>query len=144
MTLAVIQRKAAQECVNMVIGDFRQFLRSSDNNKVERSKVHYLELIDENPDSDEAMLRVTEDLLDKFSTNSHQDWIVLVGDGKTYQHLMRIKYQYGEALQTVLLFPGNWHILKNFQEVLMKAYYSAGLKEIAMKSGSNTAFTRNR
>ena len=73
----VIQRKAAQECVNMVIGDFRQFLWSSDSDKVERSNVHYLELIDENPDSDEVMLRVTEDLLDKFSTNSHQSWIVL-------------------------------------------------------------------
>ncbi len=53
----------------------------------------------------------------------------LFGDGK------HTKRQYGEALAKLLIFPGDWRTLKNYQEVLMKIYYVAGLKEIAMGSG---------
>ncbi len=48
---------------------------------------------------------------------------------------MRLKKQYGEALEKLLIFPGDWHILKNYQEVSMKLYYIPGLKEIAIGSG---------
>ena len=61
------------------------------------SKIHALEIIDENADNDQTMLQVAEDL-DKFSVSDHQKYVILVGDGKTYEHLMRIKRQYGEAL----------------------------------------------
>ena len=44
--------------------------------------------MNENPDSDETMSVVIEDLLDQFNTAG---WVVLVGDGKTYQHLSNVK-----------------------------------------------------
>ena len=131
------QKYVAQEFTDkMVINDVRQFFNlPNEDENCRTSKIYYMELVDENPDSDETMLEVAEDLLDKFTTETQQGWVVLVGDGKTYKHLMNIKRHYGQALQKLLIFPGDWHTLKNFQPVLMKVYYSAGLKELAMASG---------
>ena len=36
--------------------------------------------MDENPGSDETMAEVTEDLLERFTTETQQGWVVLVGD----------------------------------------------------------------
>jgi hypothetical protein len=36
-----------------------------------------------------------------------------VGDGKSYDHLIKLKNEYGNSLNWVLPYPGDWHILKN-------------------------------
>ena len=48
---------------------------------------------------------------------------------------MRIKRRYGKALRKLLPFPSDWHILKTFQLVLMKVYYTPGLRELGKKCG---------
>ena len=49
---------------------------------------------------------------------------------------MKIKQVYGDELEKLLLFRGDWHTLANFQPVLNENnYYTAGLKEIAVASG---------
>lgn len=98
------------------------------------STIYYTELIDENADSEETMTHVAEMVIEKVQSDS-QRWIVLVGDGKTYDHLLKVKRLYGSDLGKLIIFPGDWHVLKNFQPVLMKAYYHAGLKDIAIASG---------
>ncbi len=57
------------------------------------------------------------------------------GDGKTYQHLIEVKKIYGILFKKLLIYPGEWHILANFQPVLMKIYYYAGLKQLAQACG---------
>ena len=41
-----------------------------------------MELVDENPDSNETMSIIADDLLEKFGSESQNGWVVLVGDGK--------------------------------------------------------------
>ena len=77
---------------------------------------------------------MAQDLIDIFK-DTHQEWVVLVGDAKTYQHLMSIKQEYGETLNKLLIFPGDWHTMKTYQIALMKVYYSAGLPDIAKAAG---------
>ena len=121
-----------------VLNDIRQFLdheNHGDIHQLQPSQVFYMELVNENPDSDETMTLIAEDLLDKFSVEGQDGWVLLVGDGKTYQHLMNIKWQYGTAFTKLLIFPGDWHTLKNYQPILMKVYYHAGLRELTKSCG---------
>ena len=57
--------------------------------------------------------------------------IVLVGDGKTYDHLVSLKAEFGDELTWMISFIGDFHILCNFQQVIMKLFWDAGLKDIA-------------
>ena len=123
----------------IIMRDIRYFINSSFPIQLQASQVHYMKLINENLDSDKTMSLVAEEVLEKFEDKVQDGWVVLVGDGKTYQHLMNIKTTYGKALDKLLIFPGDWHILKNFQPVLMKLYYNAGLRELAKASGFQDA-----
>lgn len=80
------------------------------------------------------MAEVSELVLEKLVSES-QKWVILVGDGKSYEHLKSIKKLYGSTFENLLVFPGDWHILKNFQPVIMKAYFHAGLQQIAKQAG---------
>lgn len=62
-------------------------------------------------------------------------WLVVEGDAKVYEVLKALKTEYGEELQWMLPYPGDWHILKNYQTALMQAYFDAGLKELAQAAG---------
>ena len=73
--------------INALI-DIKKFLNCHDYHHKQQSKIYYMEIVNENPDSDETMSVVVEDLLDKFNTEVQGGWVVLVGDGKTYQHLL--------------------------------------------------------
>ena len=127
--------KIASHKHSIILPDICQFLLLSNNVTSQPSNIHYMELINENADSKDTLLNVAEDLIDIFK-DTHQEWVVLVGDGKTYQHLMSIKQEYGETLNKLLIFPGDWHTMKSTTvqdyETLLKSWIH----------GPDTCFTR--
>ena len=47
--------------------------------------------------------------------------------------MIKLKSEYGDALNLVLSYPCDWHILKNILPIFIQIYYDAGLKELATK-----------
>lgn len=61
------------------------------------SNIYYMEILDENPDSNETMRKLAEILLDNVSSDHQGKYVILVGDGKTYDHLMQINISMGQS-----------------------------------------------
>ena len=91
-------------------------------------------LVDENADSDETMMLVTEKITDELKIKDRNSHLIVVGDRKTYEHLNNIKRHYGSELDRLLVFPGDWHILKNYLEVLMKGVLQLWIERVSKAS----------
>lgn len=99
------------------------------------SKYLYLDVLDQNADSNETITEVLNKLHDEFCVKAKYNHLVVAGDAKTYQHLQSLKLDYGEKLSWLLPFPGDFHILMNYQPILSKIYFDAGLKQLANAGG---------
>ena len=64
---------------------------------------------------------------------------MVAGDAKLYDTLKSITFEYGDEFTWLICYPGDWHMLANFQKALMKPYLDAGLKELAKTAGYPTA-----
>jgi hypothetical protein len=116
---------------SVVLPGLKQFISS--DKTVEKSTFHYMAILDEAADSRDTVLKVLNMVHDSFQADVKLKNVIVVGDGKSYDHLIKLKAEYGESMSWLLPYPGDWHILKNVQPVLMKIYFDAGLKELAAK-----------
>ena len=80
-------------------------------------------------------MAMLHDLHKQYIEEQHQQWLLVEGDAKVYEILKALKFEYGEELKWLIPYPGDWHMLKNYQSALMAAYYDAGLKALANASG---------
>ena len=101
----------------------------------EYSNIIYYKVLSQRCDDKETLLNIINDLYQEFVVTKKKKWILLKGDQATYERLQSLKTEYGNDLSWMVPFPGDWHFLKNFQEVLIKIYYDAGLSELATASG---------
>ena len=70
-------------------------------------------------------------------------FLVLEGDAKTYEIIQNIKEEYGQDLNWLYAYPGDWHLLKNYQNCIMKPFFEAGLKQLADYVGYPSASIRS-
>ena len=57
----------------------------------EKSDFTYLAILEETTDSKATVLKVLKILHHKFQVGSGTDYVVVVGEGKSYDHIMRQK-----------------------------------------------------
>lgn len=104
-----------------------------DDNEV--GNIAYVDILSLPADSKDTIMKVLKKLFKTFVLEMRNKWLVVVGDAKTYDILQDVKREYGRSMEWVLPLPGDWHILFNYQKVIMKIYSDAGLYELAKKAG---------
>ena len=70
-------------------------------------------------------MQVLHDMHKRYVEGQNREWVLIEGDAKVYEILQSLKYEYGEELKWMLPYPGDWHLLKNYQITLMKPYFDA-------------------
>ena len=96
--------------------------------QVSPANYEYLDVLDQNADSRDTIIDVLSCLHEEFHIGEAKNHLVVTGDAKTYQHLQSLKLDYGEELTWLIPFPGDFHILINYQPILSKVYFDVGLK----------------
>ena len=94
----------------------------------EQSKISYLNILNEKADSSSTIKKVLDILYKTFEINKTTNHLVVAGDAATIWLLFHVKKEYGECLDWVIPYLGDWHVLKNFQVVIMKIFWDGGLK----------------
>jgi hypothetical protein len=116
--------------------DLQSYLTVSlDIKPPERSNVIYYKVLHQRCDDKETILHVINDVYAEFICTGKKKHILIEGDQATFERLQSIKKEYGQDLSWMSPFPGDWHILKNFQEVLLKIYFDGGLRDLCCASG---------
>ncbi|XP_066282530.1 uncharacterized protein [Branchiostoma lanceolatum] len=101
------------------------------NKQHEPSNLTYLYVLNEIADKIENVKTVVDHLFNVFGVGEKIQHLLVAGDGKIYNCLIKLKDDYGKDLDWLIPFMGDWHLLKNFQTVIMKIYWAAGLKQLA-------------
>ena len=101
----------------------------------EVSIVVYVEIISERADSKSTVMGVIGRLQKTFIQEFNQKYVIVVGDAKTYNILREICFEYRSHLKWLIPWPGDWHVLFNYQKALMKPYADAGLASLGKASG---------
>jgi len=123
--------------------NIQDYLSLARANHTEKSNVLYLDVMDAKSDSKDTLMSMLQNLHQQFISRQGRQHLVVEGDAKIYELLQSLKFEYGDELQWLIPFPGDWHLLMNYQSALMKPYFDAGLKSLAEASGYPVVAIRN-
>ena len=116
--------KSLFQQLNLALPGFKTFSAIAISS-TEMSEITPVTILDEAADKKETVLKVLNKLYEKFQIGVKSKFVVVVGDGKSYDHMIKLKGEYGESLHLVLPYPGDWHIMKNVLPVFIKIYFDA-------------------
>ena len=116
--------------------DYFALTRPTDH---EKSCIVYFDVLDAVADKKETVLLVLDKLKKQIIDVHQKKGLVVAGDAKLFDTLKTIKNEYGDEFTWLICYPGDWHMLANFQKALMKPYFDAGIKELAKVGGYPTA-----
>ena len=105
------------------------------NEDVEESNVVYVDIVSLPADSKDTILQVLNKIYSKFVGELRNRWVIVVGDAKTFDILQDLKNEHGKQMEWILPLPGDWHIMFNYQKVLLKIYGDASPLQIVKASG---------
>ena len=123
------------ELTSQIWSSFHELLEKAFPVTVSEAKYEYLDVLDQNADSRDTMQDVVVSLYQEFNIGDLRDHLLVTGDAKTYQHLQSLKLDYDQQLSWLIPFPGDFHILMNYQPIISTMYFDAGLKQIASAGG---------
>ncbi|CAC5358535.1 unnamed protein product [Mytilus coruscus] len=103
---------------HIIIPGLKPYLSYSQKT-TEASTFHSIAVLDDPADSKETVVKTLNILHDRFQIGNKLQYLVVVGDGKSYDHLIKLKAEYGCVLDWVLPYPGDWHILKNILPIFI-------------------------
>jgi hypothetical protein len=130
----------------MSVPDLRCKLYLEDTNTCtafcEKSNIVYLAVVNEHADKIETVKYIIDELDDTFHKSGHYQDLTIVGDAKTFDHITALKREYGSDLAWVVPFIGDFHVLLNFQHVLIKLAWDAGLLNLGKRLHNSAAFTQ--
>ena len=109
----------------------QSFLKVSDIMHVHEqlpSTYKFVDILNMHADSKDAVLASLSKLYREAHVGETIQHIVVAGDAKIYPYLIDLKKEYPSRLKWVIPFMGDFHVLLNYQEALMKVYWDAGLK----------------
>ena len=84
----------------------------------EESRVAYVEISSERADSKPTLVNVLGKVYQTFVVQQRQKWLLMVG---AYDLIRNIQSEYGSQMNWLIPWPGDWHILLNYQKAVMKA-----------------------
>jgi hypothetical protein len=76
----------------------------------EKSGFWSIEVLEETAESEATVVKALNSLHKKLQIGIKRQYQVVVGDRKSYDHLIKLKSEYGGSLSWVLPYPGDWHI----------------------------------
>jgi hypothetical protein len=136
MLLKEVNVQLNNEC-GIVFSDLMSFISTVRHNNVspEKASVAYIDILSLQSDSKETVILILDQLHTTFIVKQNYQYLLVAADAKLYDILQAVRKEYGVSLDWLLPFPGDWHMMFNYQKVLTKIYWDAGLLQLAQVSG---------